>query len=296
LSILTRRAVYHRDVEPLFRTATIPASDTAGYEDALHDIHVGKLDLLIVTGAIPARTCASVVEKLEDRSAKYRWTPQEHPDIRKKQFLLIGEPLSPYVGHPDGPELAHYYAEGAYVRAKCRELFGPEVDFERSIESCFARLGGGRKIVLPEGILPGTHYTPATLRALPPECEIPVHVGNYFITTPATRHLATLVDLDDQLSYFVPLHTPEAGGELVVYRFEWGMEPPEMTREARANWDDQPERWPCMSFAPSVGDLLLFNGGRFYHRVSRVKGNRARWTIGGFVSFSPDGSSVLYWS
>jgi hypothetical protein len=182
-------------------------------------------------------------------------------------------------------------------RRVCRTLFEGGDDFEPTVERAFGELAGGRSVVLPEGPAPGNRYTPATIRALPPGCEIPLHVGNYFLETPAYSDLAQRVDLEDQLSYFIPLQNPDQGGELIVYRLEWGQAAPEQTREGRGNFDDLgSEPWPFERFAPGVGDLLLFNGGRFYHRVTRVAGSRLRWTIGGFLSFSPDGTRVLYWS
>ena len=45
-----------------------------------------------------------------------------------------------------------------------------------------------------------------------------------------------------------------------------------------------------------AGELLLFDGGRYFHKVSPVEGSRARWTIGGFVGFTRDHERVVYWS
>lgn len=284
-----------------FRAFTVPVTALGDFKDALHDIHVGKLDLLIVEGVLDPSTCAAVVRQLEDPANQFAWTMQEHRDPRRKQFYLLGESLTPYVGHPEGPDMAHYFAEAASFREVCARLFAGqhEPDFEAHISKVFARMGGGRAIRVPDGEQPNTRYHGATIRALPVGCEIPVHVGNYFLTTPAYRHLATIVDLKDQLSYFVPLQVPDAGGELVVYRTEWGQDVPAMTRDARGGWDQTDEagdRWPAQRFAPGAGALLLFNGGRFYHRVSTAQGSRARWTIGGFASFSADGSTVYFWS
>jgi hapalindole-type alkaloid chlorinase len=279
-----------------FRTATIDHDDTGAYRDALWAIHVGELDLLIVRGVLEQSACARAVAALEDPGAKLDWTLQEHSDPQRKQFRLLGVSLTPYQSHPQGPTLEHYFAQSAMFRRECRRLFAGGEDFEASVERAFAALAGGRPVVLPPGPGPHDHYTPATIRSLPPGCEIPLHVGNYFLQTPAYRDLATRVDLKDQLSYFIPLQNPEQGGELVVYELEWGTAAPEQTRGGRANYDDSGDPWPGARFAPGVGELLLFNGGRYYHRVSRVGGARHRWTIGGFLSFSPDGASVLYWS
>jgi len=50
------------------------------------------------------------------------------------------------------------------------------------------------------------------------------------------------------------------------------------------------------SFRPGPGDLLVFDGGRYYHRVSPGAGAHPRRTIGGFLAFAKDGRSLRYWS
>jgi hypothetical protein len=279
-----------------FRTAAIDRHESAAYQDALWAIHVGELDLLIVRGVLDEEACRRAVTALEDPGANLDWTLQEHPDGKRRQFRLLGESLTPYQGHPQGPTLDHYFSQSAMFRRECRRMFAGGEDFEAALERAFAALAGGRPVILPAGPEPGDVYTPATIRSLPPGCEIPLHVGNYFLQTPAYRDLAKRVDLQDQLSYFIPLQNAEQGGELVVYHLEWGEDATPQTREGRANFDDSGDPWPAARFLPGVGELLLFNGGRYYHRVSSVRGSRFRWTIGGFLSFAPDGKSVLYWS
>jgi hypothetical protein len=233
------------------------------------------------------------VAALEARD-DWPFTLQESPRPADPQFRLIGESLTPYAGHPNGPDLAHYFAEAGVVRRIVGELLP---GFEARVDSLFASMSGGRTVELPPGDQPGTHYAPSTIRHLPPGTEIPVHVGNYFRSTPAYRHLGTLVDLADQLSWFVTLQTPTAGGALVVFDAEYGKdEAPPMRRADRADWDVLGDRWSSRPFRPEAGDLLVFNGGRYYHRVSRIDGPRARWTIGGFAGFSPDGNALRYWS
>jgi hypothetical protein len=46
----------------------------------------------------------------------------------------------------------------------------------------------------------------------------------------------------------------------------------------------------------AVGDLALFEEGRYYHRVNEVRGSRSRWTMGGFLAPSRDAQTLHYWS
>jgi hypothetical protein len=46
----------------------------------------------------------------------------------------------------------------------------------------------------------------------------------------------------------------------------------------------------------SAGDLVVFDSGRFVHRVTAVEGARPRLTLGGFLTERLDGRGVGYWS
>ena len=43
------------------------------------------------------------------------------------------------------------------------------------------------------------------------------------------------------------------------------------------------------------GDLVLFNSGRYLHRVVPVGGARTRWTVCSFMAEARDGQSVHCW-
>jgi hypothetical protein len=45
-----------------------------------------------------------------------------------------------------------------------------------------------------------------------------------------------------------------------------------------------------------AGDLLLFDAGRHFHRVTRVEGSRARWTMGCFVGRDAQSGEYVVWS
>ena len=49
-------------------------------------------------------------------------------------------------------------------------------------------------------------------------------------------------------------------------------------------------------FNPEPGDLLIFYGGRIWHRVEPILGSKPRITLGGFINFSDDDKKCFYWS
>jgi carrier-protein-independent halogenase WelO5-like protein len=109
-------------------------------------------------------------------------------------------------------------------------------------------------------------------------------------------------DYHPQLSYFLVLQNPEAGGELTVYDLLWDER---ITKDYPENneflIDPNGEKLylkDLKSFAirPMAGDILVFSGGPIWHRVEEVKGSIPRITFGGFVNFTKDDKAMYYWS
>ena len=166
-------------------------------------------------------------------------------------------------------------------------------------------ISGGRPVELP--LAPdGAYYTPTTIRVLNEGQFMGWHFENQFLhCTTGYRHLAPLVDPETHLSYFVTLSAADAGGELILYDLQWSEtqwpDTDKSGRDRTGTVGDKPiasvmEDYDQMSLNPGPGDLVLFDGGRILHRVSTVKGNRRRITIGGFVACSCDLKKVYYWS
>ena len=56
------------------------------------------------------------------------------------------------------------------------------------------------------------------------------------------------------------------------------------------------DRYQQVRLRPRAGDMILFDGGRWFHKVDVVRGSATRWTIGGFLMFDRDGRRAYYWS
>ncbi|ACY13419.1 hypothetical protein [Haliangium ochraceum] len=170
----------------------------------------------------------------------------------------------------------------------CRALFRDLADFRELLMQTVRNLGAGMGADVP-AFASGEPYTFATLRGFPPGLEVPLHCGNHMVqVSPAYEHLRTLTSHShDQLSFFMPIGLPDAGGELIVYDLYWE---PEHSKSAGSLHGDaamvKDHAWQAAELNP--GDMIFFNGGRIYHRVSKVEGSRLRRTIGGFLSVSSD--------
>lgn len=254
--------------------------------DAIRDMVDGRLGGLIVRRAFDPAAMARVVERIEQSEPAFSVTP--FPERFRSRFL--GRAL-------DGsdPELTEYLPIAERFRVAARDAFAGAEDYQSRLEALLGRLSGGRRVAVPT-FTDGRPYAASTVRVLPPGGQIGSHCGNEANTRPAYTHLNTLVDLTDQISFFLTLQAPEAGGELVVYSLQWK----DVERSGFDHGHSQVDplladaRWEA--YRPEAGDLLIFDGGRYFHRVSVVRGARTRWTIGGFMMFSRDGQTLYYWS
>jgi len=278
------------------RTSHADADAIGERADALWAIYQGELDLLILDNAVDPTWMQRAVARAEAAPERFPWTPQEDPRrSHAEQMMVLGQTLTPVSGLDI--DMVRYHAQAAAFREALGALFGDEGGgFEPQLTALLRRVSGGRDVFSPPSTDGTGRYTPATIRKLPPGCHIPVHCGNFFLQSPGYAHLRQTVAVLDQLSYFFPMQTPEAGGELLVYDLTWG--DPATPKMAGLDMFDPAaiEAWDHQAFAPEVGELLLFDGGRYFHKVSHVEGSRARWTIGGFVGFSRDHDRVVYWS
>ncbi|MCK6505538.1 2OG-Fe(II) oxygenase [Myxococcota bacterium] len=279
---------------PHLRITDLPASGELP-PSLLVDIGQRRTDLALIRGVVDPAALAAVVQRIEARRADLPWVLQESDDRERPQMGLLGSSLTPYNAFPDGPPLPYYLDQADRFRALYAELF-EGVDLLGAASAVLSRLGGGRPVVEP--VSPdGRAFAPATLRRVPPGKGIPTHVGRWFQETGGFRPLLPQVETSWQLSWFVPLQQGEQGGELVVYDLQYG-DPAVPWRERGRVLDDEAiERgWQQEPVLPQPGDLMVFNGGHLYHRVSPVQGSRPRYTFGGFVGLSADHRRLVRWN
>lgn len=280
-----------------FRVLNIPAHDAHLHPHALRAMFDDEMDGLLLRGAFNPALMDTVSRRI-DAGLVPRRIMGDQAHLTRAPFT-IGQAIVGY-----STDLEDYFADGALQGERLLKLFEGHVGFDERIAELLSALCGG----LPVDIAPGPdgkQCPSATIRVLPAGGEIGVHVDNSFLHMPRARHLQTLLDTKDQLSYFVPLSVPEGGGELMVYNLEWAAARffmPNATETDASVWLEGSEvfdiitQYDCNVIAPGVGDLLVFDGGRHFHRVSKVTGATPRRTIGGFLGFSPRHDHVYVWS
>ncbi|MCO4774009.1 MAG: 2OG-Fe(II) oxygenase [Deltaproteobacteria bacterium] len=274
-----------------FTLLRVEAADLAEHSGALRQmVEREGLDGLIVRGVITPDEAATLDAAIEAGDPAF------------PRFEKAGDsgPLGPAWAagpliHNVEAGVQRYLSLTAVYRMMLQYLFAKHVGegLESRIARALTLLGGGRPASIPSAE-EGT-YMPANLRTLTPETALSVHCGNMFAADPSYQHLNGIVNTIDQWSWYFQIAVPEAGGELRIYEGDWTerddfiprlhVEPDEDVMAGR--------RWMTVDMQP--GDLLLFAGGRIYHRVTRVEGGRIRRTLGGFGTFSNDDTRIHFW-
>lgn len=272
----------------LFDFLELPADRAHEQLGALRAMYEKRMDGLILRGLYPPEAMALVAERLASFSLH---------SLAANVPQTLGRSI---VG--EAPDLQAYFEDAQQQRVRLRALFSGLGDFEETLVRVFAALTGGLRARLVPGP-DGRLATPATVRVMNEGHEIGVHADNEFALMPHAEHLHANLDLSDQLSFFMPISVPEAGGELIVYGLEHADVAHMMPASGAGNtWMegtavyDVVSRMDGTAFTPGPGDMLIFDGGRYFHRVTKVVGSTPRRTIGGFLGFSRGGDEVLFWS
>jgi hypothetical protein len=260
----------------------VDVQDTGGFADAIDRIYSGSLDGMTIRGVFSE----AEVERAVGRLWEYRSEFVDHGTVAMFGTAIVGS----------DDDRAKYHLDAPAMNERLDTLF--DGGFTRRIESVLSRVGGGRPVVVPEDG-PDRPYVPATVRVLPGDGGIiHAHTANEFCDVwPAYAHLRDIARMRDSLSYFITAQAPEEGGELMLYGLDWDDTPDDVLALSMSQErDDLLEASADTGISPGPGDMVLFTGGRIWHRVTPVRGTRPRVTVGGFVAESRDGTRLYYWS
>lgn len=107
---------------------------------------------------------------------------------------------------------------------------------------------------------------------------------------------------DHQLSFFIVLQQAGEGGELTLFDIQWDEKQQRPTDHEiilaggqQLHFDETKLLRRDQLNLPA-GSLIVFSGGKIWHRVETVRNAPSRITLGGFLSFSNDLSKLYSWS
>lgn len=196
-----------------------------------------------------------------------------------------------------------YTRYSSRFRENFQQVFG--VDVEKRLVS-YVRDTFGMEVTPLYNSREAVHLPPFTFRELLPDAgELVVHCENLFFQE-FPDYFAWLERMnlkDNRFSFFIVLQDSEEGGELCCFdlhwnhvggRHGWGFEMLEDRQGNVINVNDPAIR--RMYVNPLAGDLVIFCGGNVWHRVERVRGQRSRITLGGFIATSAVPGQLILWS
>jgi hypothetical protein len=273
-----------------FNLRTVDFDRLDELENCLDAFARRELDGLIIRQVYPAAAMREVGARVSRHEPPfYIFPPLASAEEARKYRHLYGITLVA------ARSLTEYFRVAKSFRLDCRELFRDHADYEARVSHIFSVLSGGRAVTTPLNA-DGEIYMPATIRVLPPGAGIELHCDNNLSHHPTYAHLKTVCDVANQLAYFLTIDAPDEGGELVVYRRRWEAEDDAPSEYVMSKSELMVEDRESRALKPRPGDMILFAGGRIYHRVTDSGGARARQTIGGFVAHALDGGALHYWS
>ncbi len=264
----------------------VDASHLEAQGHAIEAIFEGDIAGVIVKGAFDPRWMDEVVNRLSDKGGEL---PSFHPPIFKG--FVLGRPLVASDG-----DLRGYLDDADAFRAGCAEIVRDYPKIEARLQEMMQALAVERRVEVPSGE-DGRSYLAATFRVLIEGDRLPLHYENETFGSPVMESLLPSLDPATLMSFYIPLRVPRSGGEMRLFRLhclnggdslisDLGGE-----EEALKHFEER----GFVEVLPEIGDLLVFDGGRWYHDVTPVVGGQ-RWTLGGFLALTAGGSGVRYWS
>lgn len=259
------------------------------HADLIESIYATARCGVVVRGALPPEYCAPAVQRLTGDGL-----PWEAPNkgMRGGEIRTIGAAATPTFTYLRGPAPDFYRASAAQHAAHVAQIH-PQ-DPTPIIQDRLSRLFGGRPATPPR-LDDELTWLPFNHRALDPGEQIYTHHDNHY-GLQVYQQMPADLDRSGLLSWFITLQAPEGGGDLVVYGL-WGSDPnPPVLPTRFLDTAAIEARFGKAVLDLRAGDLIVFDAGRFVHRVTPVEGAVSRLTLGGFLTLAEDRSRLAFWS
>lgn len=271
-------------VSGFFRAEVVAAADVAAHANLIRRMRREEIEGILVQGVYDAATCAAVCARLE--AGQHGLVRTMFPAPFHAFFLGMNLNLTP-------ADLTGYFQASPVFRERLAGLFAPAAGLEDRVTNLLSALDGGRRYLAAPGPRPGVDHMFTTLRAHRPGGFIPQHFDDEQDARPSYRLITPHV-VSDLFSFVVAFSQAESGGELEVFNLRHGGRRFRMADGAQDARHLSVEGVESVRHRLAPGEMIVFNSGRYLHRVTPVEGPVTRWTACSFMADSRAGD-VLCW-
>lgn len=273
------------------------------YPDALMDLTVGKKDGFLVKNFLSRNEIDSIksgfakipISNLETHATIHTFPPS---------FAVVDNKIKDLSGSQLDIVLSEYFEISKNFVNNFEIDFG--VDIVKKINDFFSAVSLNRKVKFLSDVQ-GHNFPFGVFRFLsPPQGQFNLHCGNEFngMTESFYNRFNSVVAVKNQLSYFLVISKPDAGGELTVFNLKWNEKQvngrdalnPNVKEYGSKIYFKTDKRLKPLKLNPQPGDMIVFQGGNLWHQVEAIEGKKPRLTLGGFLAFTYDQQEVVYWS
>ena len=189
-------------------------------------------------------------------------------------------------------DLNQYFQKASDFRLQLNQIFADE--FETRIFNIFNHLHSLKNIKFLDRKNDDI-CIPAQIRIVHPgKGGLKAHTDNEFFERYRVYHNLKEIKKDvDILSYFIVIDKPEKGGELVLYDLLREQTTLSMKQEFYScQRDSFLNNFRKQYINPDIGDMVIFNSWRIWHKVADFDGSKNRITVGGFLARSQDNQTI----
>lgn len=264
---------------------TLQADALQSADDVMSRLREGDLGAIIVRDVYPPEKLTNVPTLLNENAPGFIKT--EFPPAFCAYFYGINLNLA-------DRDLGPYYAAEPKFSAQLAalDLGGPPL--ETRICSLLSAMDDNRPYTAAPGPEPGQRHFFTTLRAHLTGGYIPAHFDNESAVRSTYTQIRELCE-PEIYSFVLCLDQAEAGGALDVYNLTSATD-----AAAFRNHDHNgPKRdlsdVEKVSIRLQPGEMVILHSSRYLHGVSKVQGDRTRWTACSFMALARDGTQVYCW-
>ena len=246
--------------------------------DSIDLLYMSDLDGIIIKNVFSTKEIETAKKHIESLSPEFEQT-------------FFGEKLGSSIIEAT-TDLDKFFQKASDFRLLLNQIFAD--NFENRILNVFNSFHSLKNVKLLER-KNNQICIPASIRIFyPNKGGLPAHTDNaVFENYGVYNHFKEIKKHVDILSYFIVIDKPEKGGELVLYDLLREQTTTSMKKLLNScQKDNFLDSFRKQYINPDIGDMVIFNSGRIWHKIADFDGDKNRITVGGILARSQDNQTI----